>query len=104
MKVNYERKMVSREKTSIDFEYDTLELVLKTVNRLIQEYGKDAKIMSRCEPYSSSDRKYMYIYVDEPETDKEMATRIAHEEKYAKLKEDNDAAEFERLQKKFGAK
>lgn len=104
MAVNYERKMVPKEQTSIDFEYDTLELVLKKVKELIQDYGKDAKIMCRREPYSDSDREHMYIYVDEPETDKEMAERIAHEEKYAKLKEERDAAEYKRLQEKFGAK
>jgi cell fate regulator YaaT (PSP1 superfamily) len=104
MTVNYERKMVPNEKTSVDFEYDTLEQVLKTVEKLIQQYGKDAKIISRTEPYSNSDRKYMCIYTDEPETDEEMAKRIAYEEKYAKIAEERDAAEFKRLQEKFGAK
>ena len=104
MTVNYERKVVPKEKTSIDFVYDTLERVLKKVEQLIQEYGKDAKIMCHCEPYSDSAREYMYIYVNEPETDKEMANRIAQEEKSAKYFEERDAAEFKRLQEKFGAK
>lgn len=104
MKVNYERKMVPNERTSIDFEYDTLEQVLKKVNKLIQEYGKDAKIMCRAEPYSDSDREHMYIYVDGPETDNEMAERIAQEEKSAKFFEERDAAEYKRLQEKFGVK
>ncbi len=104
MKVNYERKMVSKEHTSIDFEYDTLEQVLNNVKMLIEKYGKDAKIMCRAEPYSDSDKEYMYIYTDEPETNKGMAERIAQEEKSAKFAEERDAAEFKRLQEKFGAK
>lgn len=104
MKVNYERKMVSNEKTSVDFEYDTLEMVLKKVEKLIQEYGKDAKIMCHSEPYSDSDKEHMYVYGDGPETDKQMANRIAQEEKSAKFFEERDAAEYKRLQEKFGAK
>lgn len=105
MKVNYERKMVPKQQTtSIDFEYDTLEQVSKTVNKLIEEYGKDAKIMCHTESYSDSDKEYMYVYKDELETDEQMAKRIAYEEKFAKMKEERDAAEYKRLQEKFGAK
>ncbi len=105
MKVNYERKMVpTQQTTSIDFEYDTLEQVLKKVEELIEDYGKDAKIMCHTEIYSDSDKEYMYIYKDELESDEEMAKRIAYEEKFAKLDEERDAAEYKRLQEKFGAK
>jgi len=104
MKVNYERKMVSKEKTSIHFEWNTLEDVLNKVEMLIKKYGKDAQIMGKCEPYSDSDRETLYVVKDEPETDEELARRIAREENYAKFEEQRDAAEFKRLQEKFGAK
>ena len=99
--VNYERKMVSKEQTSVNFEYDTLETVLAEVKRLIKDYGKDAKIQCHAAPYSDSDIEYMYVYKDEPETDAEMQARIAQEEKLEALREERDAAEFKRLQAKF---
>ena len=99
--VNYERKMVSKEQTSVNFEYDTLEHVLKQVKDLIKTYGKDAKILCHCAEYSDSDKEYMYVYKDEPETDQEMAGRIAQEEKLVAMIEERDAAEFKRLQAKF---
>jgi len=104
MKVNYERKIVAKQQTSVDFECNTLEDVLNKVKRLIEEYGNDAQIMGQCEPYSDSDRETLYVFKDEPETDEELARRIAHEEKYAKIAEERDAAEFKRLQEKFGVK
>jgi hypothetical protein len=96
--------MVPKEQTSVNFEYDTLETVLSEVKRLVKEYGKDAKIMMRCESYSDSDKEYMYVYKDEPETDAETAKRIASEEEWSKRDDERDAAEFKRLQAKFGTK
>lgn len=104
MKVNYERKMIPKQRTSINFDYDSLETVLGEIKRLIKYYGKDAKIMCHTDSYSNSDKEYMYIYSDELETDEEMATRIAAEEKWAKQDEAREAAEYKRLQEKFGAK
>ena len=102
MIVNRERKMVSKEQTYVNFEYDTLGSVLQQVKQLIKEYGKDAKIMCHGDAYSNSDKEYMYVYMDEPETDDEMAKRIAYEEKWAKKAEEHEAREFKRLQAKFG--
>jgi hypothetical protein len=104
LKINYGRKMVTKEQTSVNFEYDTLETVLKEVKRLIKDYGKDAKIMMRRTEYSDSDKEYMYLYKDEPETDEAMAKRIADEEECTRRDDERDAAEFKRLQAKFGAK
>ena len=104
MTVNRERKMVAREQTYVSFEYDTLETVLKQVKQLIKDYGPNAKIISRCEPYSDSDKENMYVYVDKPETDKEMAERIAQEEKWEKDCQERDKANYERLQKIYGEK
>lgn len=104
MTVNRERKMVPRQQTSLNFEYDTLDQVLKRLKELIKDYGKDATIQCHAEQYSNSDKEYMYVYMNEPETDAEMTTRIAYEESWAKLAEERDAAEFKRLQAKFGVK
>lgn len=103
--VNYNRKIVPKEQTYISsFEYDTLETVLAEVKRLIKEYGKDAKIMMKGNPYSNSDKESMYLYKDEPETDAEMATRIAKEEKWKQDCDERDAADYKRLSEKYGAK
>jgi hypothetical protein len=104
MNVNYERKMVSRKQTYANFEGNTLVYVLNQVKMLIKEYGGDALIEGVCDHYSDSDRETLYVFKDEPETNEEMAQRIAQEEKYAKIAEERDAAEFKRLQEKFGAK
>lgn len=105
MKVNYERQMVAKEQGgSVDFEYDTLEKVLEKVKQLIKDYGKDAKIMLRCDSYSDSDKETMYVYTEELETDAEMTNRIWREERRKKEYDDRDAAEFKRLQEKFGTK
>ena len=104
MEVNYERKMVPKQQTSFNFDYDTLESVLKQVKDAIKSYGKDAKIMCHGDAYSNSDKEYMYVYMDEPETDAEMVKRIAQEEQSKKECDERDAADYKRLQAKFGAK
>ena len=102
MIINYERQMRCRKQTSFYFEGDTLKEILKTIEGLIQQYGEDVKIMSEVEP--DSDKEYFYVFTKSPETDDERAKRIALEEKYVRLRETIDAAEFKRLQAKFGAK
>jgi len=104
MKVNYERKIVHKRQTYLELEGLALEEALGKVSLMIREYGGDALIERVCDPHTDSDRETLYIFKDEPETDEEMSTRIAHEEKYAKLVEACDAAEFKRLQEKFGVK
>lgn len=100
MTVNRERKLVGHEKTSIDFEYDTLDEAIANLQRYREEYGGAARIEERHRAYS--DGTYLAIMVYEPETDKEMTTRIAREEHYAAQQEERDRKDFERLQKKFG--
>ena len=103
--VDRKRKMVMKEQCYVgNFDYDKLSAVLERIQQLIEDYGPDAEIRNHCEPYSSSDKEYMYVYKSEPETDKEMAERIANEEKWAKAREERDRVEFERLQAKFGQK
>lgn len=102
MAVNRERKMVPHEQQYVDFER-SLGDILKEVKQLIKEYGTDAYIDGRTESYSNSDRETMYVYTMGPESDEQYNTRISCEEKWAKEAEDRDAAEFKRLQAKFGA-
>lgn len=103
MTVNRERKMVPERECYIDVEGKLSDL-LKEVKRLIKDYGPDAYIDGQTEAYSDSDRETMYVFTMRPEDDTEYNKRIAYEEKWAKEAEDRDAAEFKRLQAKFGAK
>ncbi len=100
MTVNRERKLVWHEKTSIDFEHDTLDEAIANLQRHREDYGGNARIEERHHEYS--DGTYLAIMVNEPETDQEMTYRITREEKYATIQEERDRQEFERLQKKFG--
>lgn len=102
-KVNDERKTVLKEQTILNFEYNTLEMVLYSVKLAIEMYGKDAVIQSYGEQYTGSNKENMYVLKLEPETDAEMAERIALEKDWAEYEETRDAVEFARLREKFGA-
>jgi hypothetical protein len=100
MAVDRNRKLVWHEKISIDFEYDTLDEAIASLQRHRADYGGDARIEERHHQYS--DGTYLAIMVKEPETDLEMTKRIAQEEHYAAQQEERDRQDYERLQKKFG--
>jgi ABC-type amino acid transport substrate-binding protein len=101
MAVDRNRKLVWHEKTSINFEYDTLdEAIDKLQSHRADYYGGDTRIEERHHQYS--DGTYLAIMVKEPETDLEMTKRIAQEEHYAAQQEERDRQDYERLQKKFG--
>ena len=104
MTVNRERKMVSKEQTSLSLNYSSLGSILEEIQRCIELYGKDATVFMRCEAYSNSDKEYPYVYMDVPETDAEMAKRIAQEEEWDKNREESDKANYARLQKIYGDK
>jgi len=100
MTMNRERKLVWHEKTSIDFEYATLDEAIAKLQCHREDYGGDARIEEH--PRTYSDGTYLAIMVKEPETDLEMTKRIAQEEYYAAQQEERDRPDFERLLKKFG--
>ena len=100
MTVNRERKMIEVEYTSIDFEYNTLDEAIERLQKYREELGGDARFDTR--HYSYNDDTYLAIMTKRPETDAEMAKRIAQEEHYAAQQEERDRQDYERLQKKFG--
>ena len=100
MTVNRERKMIEVEYTSIDFEYNTLDEAIERLQKYREELGGDACFDTR--HYSYNDDTYLAIMTKRPETDAEMAKRIAQEEHYAAQQEERDRQDYERLQKKFG--
>ena len=96
------RQSVYREVDTFDFEDATLATILATVQSLIVSYGSDAVIRCEREAYSNSDRTYPRVYIQDPETDEEMAKRISYNEKYTKISLENEKSEYERLKAKFG--
>ena len=102
MTVNRERKMVGMEMTTLSFEYCTLEDVQRQVNEMVESYGKDAYIDRHC--YAYEDREYDFVMMKVPETDNEMAKRIAQEEKWEKDSQDRERENYERLSKIYGEK
>lgn len=103
-KVNYERGMRSRNKATVYLEGDTLAKGIAYLQELAEQYGMDATLGLTCEQYSDSDKEYLRVFTQEPETDAEMAKRIADEEEWSRRDDERDAADYKRLQEKFGAK
>ena len=99
--VNRERKIVTTPAELLDLEYKTLQSARDLLDELIEKYGSTAKIEYHQQPWS--DESYLYVFENKPETDEQMATRIANEEKLEADRDARDRKEFERLQAKFGA-
>lgn len=102
MPVNRERKTVWREKEFLDLEYTSLERLRNMINSAISAYSEEAVVHKTSIPYSDSD--YYAIFVEEPETDEEMARRIETEEKYEKNREYYERQQYEALKAKFETK
>lgn len=100
MSVNRDRKMIAVEHTKIDLDYDTLDEVLTRFQKYREEVGGDAFFEIRYHSYS--DVTYMALMTRRPETDAEMAKRIAQEELNETVREKREREEFKRLAKKFG--
>lgn len=94
MTVNRERLTLPRCKEDLDLDYKTLDEVSKLIQDLIVEYGSSALIYEKRPGH-------LGVYVQEPETDKEMADRIALEEKYAARKLEVERKQYEELRAKF---
>ena len=103
MAVNRERKIVNDYVDSdFDLEYLSLQEALGRIKELIAKYGKTATIRKYYPEYSDSE--YLGVYVDRPETDKEMAARIHSEEQWEAHQARLDAEDYARLKAKFGDK
>lgn len=97
--MNQEKKLVLRNKTEVDLEYHTLESAIEELQRLANWYGKDAKLVM---VYDYDDKECLFVQVEELETDIEFNKRVEEENRYKKIKEENELKEFERLAKKYG--
>ena len=102
MAVNHNRKMLNTEQESAYFDGLSLKQLKVRVDELIIAYGEDASI--GWHTYAYDDNRHLYIFKEIPETDDQMASRIAKEEEWDVNRKDYDRREFERLQKIYGDK
>jgi len=100
MAVNRNRKMIKVFATTIDLEGITLNKALARIQEYIDDYGDTAFIDTH--QYSYDDTEYLAIYQRRLETDEEMATRIADDEKWERQRGEQDRADYDRLKAKFG--
>lgn len=83
----------------------TLNNLKEQIDRWIASYGPDARLnydRNGSDPYSDSPE--FQIQVQREETDEEYEKRIRDEKEWIDSRDKHDRKEFERLQKKFGAK
>ena len=85
----------------VDIDGGTLKDAMAEIQYLIETYGEDAEIDTYTPAYSDSE--YLGIYAKRPETDEEMANRIADEEQREAWLAQHRAMLSRRLKKKFGA-
>ena len=99
MAVDRSRKTVLKEVTELYIGHTTAKELMETLEGIIAKYGEDAVIENERSRYDDS--TYIAIKVHRPESDKEMTKRIAYEEQWDKVREENERQEFERLKAKF---
>lgn len=97
-----ERVKLTKYAETIDIDRGSLGEVLVEIQRLISEYGAEAKVDTFNDRYS--DREYIGVFIERLETDEELATRLLKEEETARRFEVLERACFERLRAKFGDK
>lgn len=103
MAIDRNKKLIKKEVGgALNFEYMSLKDVKIEIDNLINVYGEDATIELRSESYSNSDKEYMYLFVSVPETDEQLAARIARDEQYEAEALAHRSAMYSALKQEFG--
>lgn len=97
--VDTRRKIITVPEESADLDYCTLKEARARIDALISEYSETAKLDFHTPEYN--DNRYLYVFKERFETDKELAIRLEREEEHARAREEYDRREFERLTAKF---
>lgn len=102
------KKMVDTELTEVKDSLDgaTLNEVLVKVQQWIAVLGGESKLSIGTQSYPYENYEYACVRIMgmREEADDVYNERLANEARWAKQQEDRDAAEYKRLQEKFGAK
>ncbi len=94
------KKLVWRDKETVDFDYKTLGESFKLLEELRSRYGDEARFDLHGYPYE--DDEYLFIQVQEYETDEEYNKRVAQEIHVQEQRLKRELDEYKRLQAKFG--
>jgi hypothetical protein len=94
------KKLVWRDKETVDFDYKTLGEGFKLLEELRIRYGDEARFDLHGLPYDDSE--YLFIQVQEEETDEEYNKRLAQELRDQEQRLKRELDEYKRLQAKFG--
>lgn len=100
MAVNPARKMVNTEQETVYVDGHSLKQVAAMISKYIETYGEDATL-DYCQ-YQYEDGKYLALFSQVPESDEQLAARIAQEAVWAEREAANKRATYERLKKEFG--
>lgn len=96
------KKMIWRKKQSVDFDGHDLDEVIAELNLIRSEYIGSVKFESGFYPYEH--KEYLFIHVEEEETDEEYRKRSEKEAYWEKQRQQRDLEEYKRLQAKFREK
>ena len=96
---NLERKTVREEICSIYIETDAKSLI-EELQGYIAKYGDSVYLDKQYYQYENGE--YIAAFYERPETDEEMAKRIAQETETREMYEARDRAAYERLKAKYG--
>lgn len=94
------KKTVWRDKQTCDFDGYSVDAVISRLSDIKEEFGGNARF--DLHTYDWEDKEYLFIQVEEEETDEECASRLKQEAYYKELKDKREREEYQRLQAKFG--
>jgi hypothetical protein len=94
------KKLVWRDKETVDFDCKTLGESFKLLEELRIRYGDEARFDLHGYPYDDSE--YLFIQVQEEETDEEYNKRLTQELRDQEQRLKRELEEYKRLQAKCG--
>ena len=98
--VNYDRQMVSKKIDTITYDLDGFVAdSIKKLQKIIDEYPTARISYEEIDSYDS--RYGMVLYAEVEETDEQLASRIAMEEKIEARNEERERQMYDRLKAKF---
>ena len=94
------KKIMAIVDSYVDLDFITLESARKDIDGWIEQYGPDAILEYVDNDYD--DGRHLVIKMGRLETDEEYNMRKNTEKHYAKIANERDIKEYQRLRKKFG--
>lgn len=97
------KKIVTKEVEHIELEYLTLKEAKEYMEKCIERYGEDAKIIDDGGYDDDGNRTRVFVItVTREETDEEYDMRLVQEEQWKKRKLESDLKTYEEIKKRLG--